>query len=123
MALLKEGVLIFVVFLVFTPFCVDTNGDSYPFRDPSLPWSQRVDDLVNRLTLEEIVNQTFVSNREGKGIQSVAPAISRLGINPFVWKTDCTRGSAHTNATAFPQDIGLAASFRYLVSITYRPSR
>ncbi len=112
MALLKEEVLFFVVFLISLSLSLGVNADTYAFRDPSLPWSRRVDDLVNRLTLEEIVNQTFVSNREGKGIQSVAPAISRLGINPYVWKTDCTRGSAHTNATAFPQDIGLAASFR-----------
>ena len=84
----------------------------YPFRDPKLGWQERVNDLVNRLTLEEIVNQTFVSNVDGVWEQSVVPAIPRLNIKPFVWKTDCTRGIAHTKATAFPQDIGLAASFR-----------
>ena len=89
-----------------------TFAYEYPFRNPNLRWQDRVNDLVNRLTLEEIINQTFISNVEGD-VQSVVPAIQRLNINPFVWKTDCTRGIAHTNATAFPQDIGLAASFRY----------
>ena len=32
----------------------------YPFQDPSLPWDQRVDDLVGRLTLDEIAKQTAV---------------------------------------------------------------
>ena len=86
----------------------------YPFRNPNLAWQDRVNDLVNRLTTEEIINQTFVSNVDGVEEQSVVPAIPRLNIKPFVWKTDCTRGIAHTNATAFPQDIGLAASFEYV---------
>ena len=32
----------------------------YPFQDPSLPWDQRVDDLVGRLTIDEIAKQTAV---------------------------------------------------------------
>lgn len=84
----------------------------YPFRNPNLSWQDRVNDLVNRLTVDEIINQTFTDNVAGTKVQSVAPAIPRLKINPFVWKTDCSRGIAHTKATSFPQDVGLAASFR-----------
>lgn len=29
----------------------------YPFRDPTLPWEQRLDDLIGRLTLGELVLQ------------------------------------------------------------------
>ncbi len=87
------------------------EGYDYPFRNPNLNWADRVDDLVHRLTLDEIINQTFISNVVGE-YQTVVPAIPRLGIKPFVWKTDCTRGIAHTHATSFPQDIGLAATFR-----------
>ena len=32
----------------------------YPFLDPSLPWDKRVDDLVGRLTVDEIAKQTAV---------------------------------------------------------------
>lgn len=32
-------------------------GWDFPFRDPTLSWEERVDDLVNRLTLEEMILQ------------------------------------------------------------------
>ena len=42
-----------------------------------------------------------------------APAITRLGINPYPWCTECIRGDVEAGpATAFPQVIGLAATFR-----------
>ncbi len=36
----------------------------------------------------------------------------RLGIKPYVWQTECLRGQVHSNTTAFPQALGLAASWR-----------
>ncbi len=33
--------------------------DSYPFRNTSLSWKDRVDDLVSRLTLNELNDQVF----------------------------------------------------------------
>ncbi len=33
--------------------------DSYPFRNTSLSWKDRVDDLVSRLTLDELNDQVF----------------------------------------------------------------
>lgn len=82
------------------------NAGTYPFRDPSLPWDQRVDDLVSRLSLEEIVPQTQAGYR-------VTPSpIPRLNIKPYVWITECLHGDSHTHGTAFPQAIGLAATFR-----------
>ncbi|KAK6170691.1 hypothetical protein SNE40_019019 [Patella caerulea] len=45
-------------------------------------------------------------------IAGPAPAIPRLGIGPYSWNTECLRGDVSSgNATAFPQAIGLAASF------------
>ncbi|CAG5116467.1 unnamed protein product, partial [Candidula unifasciata] len=78
----------------------------FPFQNTSLPWSQRVDDLVSRLTLDEIQLQM---TKGGGG----APAIPRLGIQQFDWTTECLHGAAdyNGNATAFPQSIGLAAAF------------
>ncbi|XP_062586657.1 uncharacterized protein LOC134248260 [Saccostrea cucullata] len=82
----------------------------YPFRNTSLPWDVRVGDLVNRLTVQEIVVQM---SRGGSGPRaSPAPAIPRLGIGPFSWNTECLRGDVYAgNATSFPQTLGLAATF------------
>ncbi|RUS72324.1 hypothetical protein EGW08_019916 [Elysia chlorotica] len=87
----------------------------YPFWNVSLSWEERVKDLVARLSLEEIQLQMA---RGGAGPYSTpAPPISRLGIGPYVWNSNCHRGDqgAKENATAFPQSIGLAASFSHQV--------
>ncbi|XP_078336442.1 uncharacterized protein LOC111101492 [Crassostrea virginica] len=96
---------------LFLVLCfTDGLRQDYPFRNTSLPWGDRVKDLVGRLTLEEIVVQM---SRGGSGPKaSPAPAIPRLGIGPFSWNTECLRGDVYAgNATSFPQAIGLAASF------------
>lgn len=89
------------------------SSNEFPFRNVSLPWSERVQDLVQRLTLEEIQQQM---GRGGAGPHGgPAPAIPRLGIGPYQWDTECLRGDANApgkGATAFPQSIGLAAAFR-----------
>ncbi len=63
---LNPTVLIFNSFFIF-PFQVgDSDGLSkessykYPFQNPTLPWSVRVDDLVSRLTIDEVARQTTV---------------------------------------------------------------
>jgi beta-glucosidase len=82
-----------------------TSGQKYPFLDPKLPWSDRVDDLVNRLTLDEIVNQSAAIYGQAP------PTVDRLGINAYTFDTECLRGYTDRNATAFPQALGLAATF------------
>ncbi|XP_046550191.1 probable beta-D-xylosidase 2 [Haliotis rubra] len=96
----------FILLLVVAPLVV---GD-FAFRNTSLPWDDRVNDLVGRLTLDEIKLQM---SRGGAGPQGgPAPAIPRLGINPYSWNTECLRGDAGAgDATSFPQAIGLGASF------------
>uniref|UniRef100_A0A2C9LMB7 Fibronectin type III-like domain-containing protein n=1 Tax=Biomphalaria glabrata TaxID=6526 RepID=A0A2C9LMB7_BIOGL len=94
-------------------FLVENTDDwkNYPFWNTSLTWEQRVDDLVSRLTLEEIQFQLARGGTEEFG--SPAPAIPRLGIGPYAWDSECLHGAAREegNATAFPQAIGLAATF------------
>jgi len=73
-----------------------------PFRDPSLPIAERVDDLVSRMTLQEKVEQ----------MMQAAPAIPRLGVPAYNWWSEGLHGVANTGyATVFPQAIGMAASF------------
>lgn len=85
----------------------------YPFRDPSLPLSARVSDLVSRLTLAEKVSL----------LHQYEPEIPRLGIPAFktgtealhgiAWSTDVdNRGAVVTaNGTVFPQAVGLASTW------------
>ncbi|XP_053313159.1 uncharacterized protein LOC128474786 [Spea bombifrons] len=97
------------VVIVLTNLVI-SHGQQYPFMDPSLPWDQRVKDLIGRLSLEEMVLQLA---RGGAGRNGPAPAIPRLGIKPYSWNTECLRGDVQAPgwATSFPQALGLAASF------------
>jgi len=79
----------------------------YPFRNTSLPFDERVKDLVGRLTLDEMVQQISHGGARKNG---PAPAISRLGINPYQWGTECLSGDVNAGpATSFPQSIGLVS--------------
>ena len=73
-----------------------------PFRDPSLPLDERLNDLASRLTLAE----------KAALLLHDAPAVERLGILPYPWWSECLHGVARNGrATIFPQAIGLAATF------------
>ena len=73
-----------------------------PFRNPALPISRRVNDLVSRLTLEEKVSQMI----------DRAAAIPRLDIPAYNWWNEGLHGIARSGyATMFPQAIGNAASW------------
>src|SRR5674476_1182205 len=86
------------------------SADAYPFRNPGLSVSARVDDLLGRLTMDEKISM----------LHQYAPAIPRLGIPMFktgtealhgvAWSTDYNnKGNVVTaNGTAFPQAVGLA---------------
>lgn len=96
-----------IALFIFTIFSQVRGQYKYRFMDPNLPWNDRVDDLLGRLTLEEMVSQTMTVGSPG------TPGIDRLGIKPYVWSTECLRGHVDQYATAFPQSLGLAATFRY----------
>lgn len=73
-----------------------------PFRDANLPFEERVDDLVSRLTVEEKVRQMMMDS----------PPIPRLGIPGYHWWNEALHGVARNGvATVFPQAIGLAATW------------
>jgi len=65
-----------------------------------------VNDLVGRLTLEEMANQSIVAYGESP------PAVERLNVPPYLFLSECLRGYAGRNASAFPQSINLASTFR-----------
>ncbi|XP_022105210.1 probable beta-D-xylosidase 5 isoform X2 [Acanthaster planci] len=81
----------------------------FPFRNVSLSWDERLDDLIPRLYLDEIASQMA---RAGYKQNGPTLPIPRLGIGPYNWVTECLRGDVRSgNATSYPMPIGLAASF------------
>lgn len=72
------------------------------YLDPTLPFEERVDDLISRMTLPEKVSQMVHD----------APAIERLHIPAYNWWNECLHGVARAGlATVFPQTVGLAATW------------
>jgi len=73
-----------------------------PYLNPLLPMSDRVDDLVGRMTLEEKASQ----------LVNQARAIPRLQVPAYDWWSEALHGVANAGtATVFPEPIGLAATF------------
>jgi Beta-glucosidase-related glycosidases len=95
---------------------LSTNAEAWPWSDndtkkappppaytnTALPFAQRVDDLVSRLTLEEKASQLGNWSRP----------IPRLGVPGYNWWNEALHGVARNGvATVFPQAIGLGATF------------
>lgn len=75
---------------------------SSAFLDPTKPISERVEDLVSRLTLEEKISQML----------NACPGIPRLGIPAYDYWSEAQHGIARNGrATVFPQTIGMAATW------------
>ncbi|MDF2269921.1 glycoside hydrolase family 3 C-terminal domain-containing protein [Streptomyces coacervatus] len=73
-----------------------------PFRDPQLPFAKRIDDLLQRLTLDEKISF----------LHQFAPAVGRLGIEAFRTGQEALHGVAWMGpATVFPQAVGLGATW------------
>lgn len=94
--------------IVFIGICIAGTSmgqqyKSFPMWDYTLPVEQRVNDLVNRLTLEEKVGQML----------NAAPAITRLGIPAYDWWNETLHGVARTpyHVTSYPQAIAMAATW------------
>jgi len=97
---------IIICFLLLSRFPLNAQPEAaavkFRFRDPGVPLSERVNDLVSRLSLKEKVLQ----------MQNNAPAIERLGIPAYNWWSECLHGVARNGiATVFPQAIGMAATW------------
>ncbi|MFD7426106.1 glycoside hydrolase family 3 C-terminal domain-containing protein [Streptomyces sp. NPDC059818] len=73
-----------------------------PFRDPRLPFAKRIDDLLQRLTLDERIAM----------LHQFAPVVDRLGLGAFRTGQEALHGVAWMGpATVFPQAVGLGATW------------
>ncbi len=91
--------------MLLTCLLVATLGgkaQQMPFQNPNLPTEQRIDDLLQRLTLEE----------KASLMQNASPAIGRLGIPQFEWWNEALHGVGRNGfATVFPITTAMAASW------------
>ena len=89
--------------LIITYFsCPAQQLDHRPWTDTTLTFEERVDLLINSMTLEQKMSQ--LSNQ--------SPSIESLGIPKYDWWNEALHGVARSaRATVFPQAIGLAATF------------
>ncbi|CAF1187757.1 unnamed protein product [Didymodactylos carnosus] len=97
-----------IILLVLNYVLEYSQADVYPFRNVSLDWRVRVDDLISRLTPDEIIDQLAYGGGWNEG---VTPAIIRLDIKPYSWTTECLRGDVSETSTGFLQAINLAATW------------
>ncbi len=94
---MKHYILILSLFISILDCC--GQGD---FRDSNLPIDERVELLMDQLTLDEKIG--FLQHNN--------PAIERLGIPAYSWWNEALHGVARNGfATVYPMPIALAATF------------
>ncbi len=90
------------IFFLFSFLLIAQEKSNYPFQNSSLGRSERVDDLLKRLTIEEKVGLMMNNSK----------AVARLGIPEYNWWNEALHGVARAGiATVFPQAIAMAATF------------
>ena len=78
------------------------EAQTLPYQDTCLDVNSRIDDLLNRLTIDEKLSLMEHSN----------PGIERLGLKPYSWWNEALHGVGRNGlATVWPMPIALAASF------------
>lgn len=91
----KTSLFALLLFLI----CTRASGEGEPYKNTSLSFEERTNDLVSRMTLEEKIMM----------LRYGSPEIARLEIPAYNFWNECLHGVARSNATVFPQAIGMAA--------------
>lgn len=92
----------FSLLLISLLFMLPCKAQMEDYKNTSLNFDQRTEDLLRRLTLEEKVAL----------MQDASKAVPRLDIKTYNWWNEALHGVARAGlATVFPQAIGMAATF------------
>ena len=81
--------------------CGGNKDYEYPFQNPKLSVDERVENLLSLLTPEEKIGL----------MMNGSVSVDRLGIPAYNWWSEACHGICRSDATVFPQSIGLAATF------------
>ncbi|KAA3658476.1 MAG: glycoside hydrolase family 3 protein [Calditrichaeota bacterium] len=93
---------LFTLFFLVNAFSANAQQADFPWYNHELSMEERIESLVNAMTLEEKFTQLLDESK----------AIPRLGVPRYGWWNECLHGVGRTGrATVFPQAIGLAATF------------
>lgn len=93
--------LLLAMCLSASTVCSAQQTYKYPFQNPKLSFSERVDNLISLLTPEEKVGLMM-----NKSI-----SVDRLGIPSYNWWSEACHGVRQGGYTVYPQPIGMAAAF------------
>lgn len=99
---MKKSILVFAV-IITVIFMGSKIQNKEPYKDPSVPVEDRIEDLMKKLTLEEKIDLLG-----GTGFAS--KPIERLGI-PELRMTDGPLGVRWEQSTAFPSGIAMASTW------------
>jgi len=74
---------------------------NYPYRDHTLSYAERTENLISLLTPEEKVG--LMMNK--------SVSVDRIGIESYNWWSEACHGVRQSDYTVYPQPIGMAAAF------------
>jgi beta-glucosidase len=95
-------ILVVMFVFLFSSSLVGQRNDTPAWQNPEVSLDERIQDLLQRMTLEEKCSQMLYNS----------PAIEHLGIPEYNWWNEALHGVARMGrATVFPQPIGMAATF------------
>ncbi len=97
---MKKAIILAIVAITLSTNRVNAQTQ-YPWQNPQLSRSERVESLLGMLTPEEKVGLMM-----NKSI-----SIDRLGIPSYNWWSEACHGVRQDGYTVYPQPIGLAAAF------------
>ena len=97
---MKKAIILAIIAITLSTNRVNAQTQ-YPWQNPQLSRSERVENLLGMLTPEEKVGLMM-----NKSI-----SIDRLGIPSYNWWSEACHGVRQDGYTVYPQPIGLAAAF------------